>query len=583
MTPEEYKKRLNAIQAAPTGAETTTQGLTEAETKAPTVPLAQRLLRAGSGIGGAIGAGGLDILGGAATAGADVLESLNILPPGSGSRQAEVAKEERQRLRSATGASDYPVVEALSSMAPYMLAPELRGGAVAQMIRGGLVGGGTTFLSPIEGEGLQDRMRNRLILSGIGTAVGAGSAGLGAKGTQASGAREIQAGLKRVQDLSSMDPLLAPQRQAIVAGVNKMRKTFIDKSRRAMQLADDAGEPIDAQGKMDIVSAIGQGAAKSDAKSLALAKDIESQLLPPVRLGNIQFGPSSVVGNRYSALKEMSKRLEARLEGTEPNATGRTMLEMLAAKIDTSLDAFERANPLVSKAMKATQSYYDKSLGKFDNPVVQDILRTPDDIEMGKKALATVLSGRPQDRKVMLEVFGEPLKKHVEIAAAKTALASSVDANSGVLDPVAMVRWFKDNPQLDKFLGPDMRKELDGIANLMTDSAMRKGFVAPSKAMKALESPYVARAGAWAAGLSALKESPTGIAAGVGAMFIPAAAQAVERILNSPFGKAMAAAAADVRPGTPKMGRIANLLFSRFGPAATGNELVDQFGLKPEQ
>jgi hypothetical protein len=304
--------------------------------------------------------------------------------------------------------------------------------------------------------------------------------------------------------------------------------------------------------------------------------------MPPVRLGNIQFGPSNVVGNRYSQLKKMSERIDAYLQGQGANQQGREMLEGIQVTIDSSLESLERSNPTVKKAIKASSTYFEKNLRKPTNPLVQEILNTPDDVEMGKKALSAVLTGKASDRQMMLDVFGEPLKKHVEIAAGKVALESAVDKTSGVIDPVALVAWFRDNPQIGRFVGADMKKELDGIVNLITDNAYRKGFVAPSKALKVLESPMIGRAGALEAVVSAARGSAAGGAVSALMLLMNPMAQAMGRALNSPYGKALAAAAADVRPGTPKLGRMSNLFFSKFGPAVVGNELTDVMATRPD-
>lgn len=576
MTPAEYQAALSALRAKGVAVQEASPAASNTKTLPSSGDIGSAIMQIPTALPSGIASGLIRAGSGAAQGLLDLGTAMGIVPPGTTEKATGFADQMIDFNRRAFGTT--PAGEFIGQIAPsLMVGPEEVGqGLLGQAMKGAISGGVGAATGRQDAPDVGTRLSDRALETGIAAGGGLALGMLGGQATKMAGASDITKGIKSLEQTAATDPLLAPARKAIVKQVDKLRGEYTKRATALLGEGDKFGAVLDTQDVSNLSDFLSK-ARVTDPQVKAILQGVESSLLPPIKLGNVVLGSAtSQIGNRYSALKKASESLNGLLE-QDLSKGDAAAVQFFQHNIDTALGKFEANNPSLGKRVKALTNYYDNGLGKLSKTAVQDVLNAPDDQKMAATALATVIKGKPEDAKLLLDVFGEPLKRHVENAAITTALDQAEKA-TGAIDPVRFTKFFDDNPRVKAFLGDTSKDTIDGVKNLISDINLRRGSVPQSTATSVMENPWTARAGLIGTGLLAGRGNyPEAIAGMVSTFGMRPLGLAIRNALDSDYGRALAAAAANAKPGSPRIGRIMNVLLTKFGPGATGNELVDMF------
>lgn len=273
----------------------------------------------------------------------------------------------------------------------------------------------------------------------------------------------------------------------------------------------------------------------------------------------------------YTQIKSAVETLDEQItksKSSDDAGMRATTLE-LRNTLQSKLDAWE--TPGLRKQTTDLTRWRERNYEPLRDAALKPVFEATDEVARANAVLKLALGDNESAAAKAAKLIGTQGREAVFRGAVKKAMNGAMDTETGQLDAARFAKFFEDKSGLKPYFDSKSEGLINGMRNLMTDSALRKG-----------ESPKVnlthgrlARWGTGAAmlpgfGAMAMGHVGSGVAEmsavlGAGAVF-----KGVEHLLNDTFGRNLLAAAAKAKPGSPRMGRISQTITQRFLTPAAG-------------
>lgn len=549
--------------------------LDTAEAANPKTAIARGLLKAGAGVV----QGGLDLAGsvtGHPEWGDAFTKFVNDVMP-----QAETPRQKAGEL-----------IGEAAPMAAF--APESLPGMIAA---GGLSGASQFQESP--------RSDDRLVGRGIAALEGASLTGLmGAVGkgvTKIANSRQIQSLLDTArQAYSDADPAIAAQRGTLNQLVDRLHTRYTGMGKQVVEEGNKLG-PInmsDVEQKLrDIAESTGKMLAP-DKKAVTILDNATDILAPERNLpDNLVVGgqkffrdptgqyltkdkvnalPQKIVDAalagkgvqpapdiRFGQMQQSIEEMTNYLKRADPNNPATKAVKDARDLLSSKLDSFK--TPTVKTLERKAQSFYEKNLAKYDDPIVKDILEEQDPLNRANLAIKVALGDNPKKSEVVAGLVGPKGQQAIREGVMSKGLAAAADKD-GNINAAKFVKFFDDAKGFEPFQDAQTKLNIGGIQNLLKEDAL----LHPTDASPSLGHPS-GNLGWLYAGIRLMHGDIKGAGASASAAFlVRPTVNFVNKMMADEFGQNLLAAASKAVPGSPRAARILEAAVRRFGPGAAG-------------
>jgi hypothetical protein len=500
--------------------------------------------------------------------------------------------------------------EFVGQMLPYVMFPESAAAKAAsvpaRLLRSATMGGvagGTSFQ---EGKTASERNEGRIESAAVGATLGPAATLAGAGLVEVSHSRALTKGINTIKNwVNESDPALREVRVNLNEPVAKAKAELEQRSLDLARYEDHLG-PIPLKDEEGFLRTLSDKAASlKGIVSDPLLKSVQDMLgkiapqfvEPPVIKGSKGFeyvrikpGVYQLQGAKNPLPKVANDALLDSYRRKNPLTTTFTSVKAAVESLDEALSKSKTSDTssIRATAIELRDSLKDKleqwstpQLTRLHNdfnvwreqhyePLMADalkpVLEAPDAVTRANALLKIGLGKEAGVARTAAGLVGEKGREAVFRGATKKALDASWDAETGQHDAAKFAAFFRDKEGLKPFMDEKTKTLVRGLENYLSDKALRTG-VAPKFKVPRFERHALS----YFPGLTAMvsgriKEGLTEMAAVAASRPLFAV---TEHLLNDTFGRNLLAAAAVAKPGSPRMGRIAQTIATRFaGPAA---------------
>ena len=310
--------------------------------------------------------------------------------------------------------------------------------------------------------------------------------------------------------------------------------------------------------------ASGQPLPRKTSDQIVLA---QTGKIPPAA-GEMAEGLTSRYEIKPRDLKYTVERLDEYLRPKLKGVGGQTAklgeedryLSDLKGQLDGILARTE--TPKIVRLQQRADAYYAERLKPYEDTRLRE-WAVSDPLKKAQLPVDVALGEDSHFAKKVADQLGVRGRAAVEGAVVKKAMDHAFDPATQQIDSVKFLKFISDAPNAKLFFTPDTTEALKGLSQMFRETNLRAGK-SPTLDYK------VPRQAQYLAGLAAIVGLPYHPAQMVGALGAAALVgpvfKKVESLLTDSFGRSLLVAAANAKPGSPRMARILRTINRRFLP-----------------
>ena len=289
--------------------------------------------------------------------------------------------------------------------------------------------------------------------------------------------------------------------------------------------------------------------------------------IPPA-VGEMAPGLTSRYEIKPRDLKYTVERLDEYLRPKLKEVSGQTAKlreeDRYLADLKKQLDGIlaRTETPTLVRLQQRADAYHATRLKPYEDTRLREWALS-DPVKKAQLPVDVALGEDSRFAEKVAKQLGVRGRAAVEGAVVKKAMDHAFDTATQQIDPVKFLKFISDAPNAKLFFTPDTEKALKGLSQMFKETSLRAGK-SPTLDYK------IPKQAQYLAGLAAIIGLPYHPAQMVGALgaaaLVGPAFKKVESLLTDNFGRSLLVAAADAKPGSPRMARILQVINRRFLP-----------------